>query len=311
MFHHFRGGRHPNVQGSISQQDFERIIRFLDPRRILTPFKWLEKVDEGCPNASDLCLTFDDGLLSQYEIARPVLEKYRLTAFWFVYSCVFEGELAKFEVYRAFRCRFFPDVDAFYATFFRSVSDELGVNTHDAVSEKDIERFRKSYPFYSVNDARFRLLRDRVLTNAGYEHVMDELIQERGLSLTDLAAGLWMSNDHLRHLSGDGHVVGLHSYSHPMVLGDLPYERQREEYERNSMHLKRVCGTAPIVVAHPANSYSDQTIEILKGLGVRCGFRANMAPRREGEALNPSPLELAREDHANIMPALNERGETG
>jgi peptidoglycan/xylan/chitin deacetylase (PgdA/CDA1 family) len=268
-------------------------------------------MEAGGPDAADVCLTFDDGLLSQYDVARPVLERHGLTAFWFVYSAVFEGEVAKFEVYRAFRCRFFPDVEAFYAIFFRSVRRELGIEPHDAVPANDIARHRTAYPFYSADDVRFRMLRDRVLTDAQYEHVMDDLIRARGLALTDLATDLWMTNDHLHALSGHGHVIGLHSYSHPMVLGELPRERQRDEYHRNARHLERVCGTAPVAVAHPANSYSDDTIEILKGLGVRCGFRANMAPRRHGAALNATPFELARDDQANIMSSLRNAGRNG
>jgi len=57
-------------------------------------------------------------------------------------------------------------------------------------------------------------------------------------------------------------------------------------------------------MAHPTNSYTAGTLDVLKRLGIRCGFRSNMVPARAGEGLNPTPLELARQDHANIMAQL-------
>ncbi|MBI2207815.1 MAG: polysaccharide deacetylase family protein [Candidatus Rokubacteria bacterium] len=311
MFHHFHGGRHPVVQGSISAAQLERLIRSLDTSCILSPEEWLAKLDAGRLAASDRCLTFDDALLSQVDIALPVLDAYRLKAFWFVYSSVFEGAIARFEVYRMFRCRFFPDIDMFYALFFERVTAAFAIDARAAVPDGDVDRVRNAYPFYSANDVRFRVLRDRLLTNGQYDAVLDGLIADRGLTLAELAAGLWMSADHLRSLSAAGHIVGLHSYSHPMRLGDLPDDEQRSEYEANFRHLTQICGRPPITVAHPANSYSDRTIEILTDLGVRCGFRANMAPRLPGHPLNASALELAREDHANLMRRLEAQRDTG
>ena len=113
-----------------------------------------------------------------------------------------------------------------------------------------------------------------------------------------------MSNDNLRYLADNGHSVGLHSYFHPMVLADLSYEEQFEEYKKNYLHLKDVCGRQPVAMSHPVNSYNKNTLEILKHFGIRCGFRSNMFPKREGGRINPHRLELAREDHSNIMRML-------
>lgn len=305
MFHHLHNGRHPRSQGSISQDDFERILAFVGIDRILAPGAWLEKLDANQLGEEDLCLTFDDALLCQFEIALPVLEKYRLKAFWFIYSCVFEGQAAKFEVYRAFRSRCFQNIDDFYQLFFQKVFNSDFASMVSAVLEEmEITRQRQHFPFYSVNDVKFRLIRDRALSRDEYERIMDEMIIEHGLTEEELARDLWMSDEHLRYLASQGHEVGLHSYSHPMVLADLPVDDQWQEYTRNYQHIRRVCGRSPLAMSHPANSYNDDTITILTRLGIRCGFRSNMFPRREGEGLNPSRFEIARQDHANILRML-------
>ncbi len=313
MFHHFHDAKHPRGQGSISSSDFERILGAVGMDRIMAPGTWLEDLDAAALTPSQVCLTFDDALLCQFDIALPVLEKYGLKAFWFIHSCVFEGRIASFEVYRRFRSQCFESIDDFYQTFFAKVFvSDFSDRAKLAVDDTEISRKMKCFPFYSRNDIAFRLMRDRVLDSSEYKLIMDDLMTQHGVTVQELVRDLWMTDEHLRYLVNEGHEVGLHSYSHPMVLADLPADEQRREYARNSQHIRRVCGRTPVAMAHPANSYNQQTIEILKEIGIKCGFRSNAAPGRDGEPLNPSRYELAREDHSNILFQLNKnRGATG
>jgi len=302
MFHYFHNERHPKGQGSLSQKDFANLLDFVGVHRILSPFEWLDKLASNKLEKQHLCITFDDALLCQFEIALPVLEARNLKAFWFVHSSVFEGHLGRNEIYRIFRSKYFQNVDAFYSIFFRKVSgSEFSERTEAVLEEEQIKNLLQQFPFYSVNDAKFRFMRDRALGKQNYETTMDEIILEHRLALSDLSKDLWMSNEHLSHLNQNGHVIGLHSYSHPTVLAGLSYEEQFREYEKNYLHVKEVCRRSPVAMAHPCNSYNDDTIEILKHLGIRCGFRSNMFPRAEGERANPHPFEMARQDQANIM----------
>lgn len=302
MLHHFHSGQHPKGQGSISQDEFEQLLNFVRRERIITPQEWLRRLAEGQLREGDLCLTLDDALLCQFDIALPILEKYGLNAFWFVYSNVFEGNISKFEVYRAFRSKYFNNIDAFYKVFFTNVfKSEFGDRARAVIEKTDTTQIKKAYPFYSANDIHFRAIRDQTLTRPQYEKIMDELMAAYGVDVAKLAATLWMSNSDLLYLHTHGHIIGLHSYSHPMTLSRLPTDSQREEYERNVSHITKMCGTRPVAMAHPVNSYSDATLAILAQLGIQCGFRANMFPPAPGEPLNRTTLELAREDHANII----------
>lgn len=305
MFHHFHNRQHPEVQGSISQQEFDEILKFVGLDRLLSPDEWLAKVQKGELTAGDLCVTFDDALLCQFDIALPVLERLSIKAFWFVYSSIFEGHFEKMEIYRLFRCRFFENIDEFYELFFEKVfSSEYAAAVKQAVKPTEIERMLQAFPFYSINDIQFRLIRDRVLPYVEYERLMDKMIRERGVTLEKLSKNLWMNNEHLRYLTDRGHVVGLHSYSHPTTLGALPYDNQLDEYVKNYRHIRAIYGRDPMAAAHPANSYNEHTLRILRDLGICCAFRSNMVPPREDGRINPSHLELAREDHANILQMM-------
>lgn len=307
MFHHFHGGRHKQGQGSISAKQFADILNFVGPERVLTPKEWLEKLESNQLESNDLCLTFDDGLLSQYEIALPVLNSFGLKAFWFTYSDVFEGRQNELEVFRTFRTQCFDSIDDFYRLFFAKVDASQWQEAAKRVTGKDdIKRRKHESPFYSEDDIRFRLIRDNALGVSEYSRLMRQLMHDRGASWDSLARGLWMTDDHLRNLVAEGYIVGLHSYSHPTNFASLDLTSQASEYKRNFAHLVRVCECDPLAMAHPANSYNDDTLKILRRMGLKCGFRANMSPPEPGVIINRDRLELAREDHANILRMMVE-----
>jgi peptidoglycan/xylan/chitin deacetylase (PgdA/CDA1 family) len=141
-------------------------------------------------------------------------------------------------------------------------------------------------------------VRDKILDTEAYNTVMEQMIIEAGVSLRELAQGLWMTYDCLRRLRADGHIVGLHSHTHPIRMELLQADQQEQEYVANHNCLSRVLGEPPQAMSHPCNSYNISTLVILRKLGIRLGFRANMAQ------VQASELEWPREDHANVLKEM-------
>ena len=76
MFHHFHDNKHPPSQGSISGKDFCKMIDWLSRKYNLIGAKeYLKKLNSNEIDSKDVCLSFDDALLSQYDIAFPILKK--------------------------------------------------------------------------------------------------------------------------------------------------------------------------------------------------------------------------------------------
>ena len=304
MFHHFHDETHlPSGQGSISAEKFDEILNFIGIKNILGPDEWISKLRNDKLTKSDVCITFDDGLKCQYDICVPILEKYDLKCFWFVYSSVFEGEPGKLEIYSKFRSNYFKNIDDFYKLFFNKYKKNKFKEIDKNVFEYYFHEKKSKFPFYSLNDIKFRFMRDEILNKNEYELLMDEIILDRDISVLDISKNLWLTNTHLKNLSKNGHIIGLHSYDHPTVLSKLSYDEQLEQYRKNYKHIHETCGKEVISMSHPNNSYSNDTLKILRQLNILCGFRSNLSPPKE-KKVNPNPLEIAREDHANILKKM-------
>lgn len=289
MFHHFYGDTHPQSQGSISAEQLAQIIEHY--KKVLVPAaEWAERARSGRLK-DEVCLTFDDNLRCQFDIAYPILNDYHLTAFWFVSTAIFAAQPDLLEVYHRFRNKYFSNVEDFYRAFF-AVADHQG-----ELATFKPATYLPQYSFYTDDDRRFRYLRDEVLSVQEYNQAMSVLLTQYQVTVAELAVKLWMDEDQLRALKAAGHIVGLHSHTHPTNLKKLSVDEQRAEYEQNKTTLTKILGAEPTAVSHPCGSYDDDTLKILADLGISLGFRDTMTA-------GPSQLELPRQDHANIIKEL-------
>ena len=68
--------------------------------------------------------------------------------------------------------------------------------------------------------------------------------------------------------------------------------------------MKSITKKKPVTMSHPLGSYNKTTLKILNNLGILCGFKS-YAKTYKGKKINPSFLELAREDSTNILKLIN------
>jgi len=298
MFHHFHDDFHLPSQGSLSASDFDLMISWLSDRYdILDAQQYIDRFLSQTLKNTDICLSFDDALKCQYDIALPVLRKNNIHAFFFVYSSAFSDNPDFLEIFRYFRNNQFDNVDEFYNSFF-------GHLIHKDENEYLIQQqqyssldYLSSFPMYSENDKWFRYLRDQYLGHEKYTNLMLELISEKNFDINEVKKKLWLREDELLKIHESGHVVGLHSYSHPTEMSKLTLEQQMKEYKKNFTHLSKVLKTSEITsMSHPCGDYNLDTLSLLKGMGIQIGFRSNMGVKKI-----KSPLEIPREDHANVF----------
>ena len=299
LFHHFHGAGHPKGQGSVSARTFREILEFAGVDNFLPAQEWRERAEADQLEAHHLCVTFDDNLLCQFEIALPVLEEMGMTAFWFIYTSPFEGQAVKLEIYRYFRTTAFEQIKDFYRAFFAAA--ERCNPEHDirgTIAGDKAKTYLPTKSFYSVADRQYRFVRDRLLSDDDYERIMSTMMRDLDFDPDAVCDRLWIREDGLRHLTGSGHVIGLHSHSHPTRISSLSSRDQEEEFGKNAQILESIIGETPCVAAHPCGDYNRQTLDVLRRLGVRLAFRADM------EMGASSALEQPRINHAELLRQL-------
>jgi peptidoglycan/xylan/chitin deacetylase (PgdA/CDA1 family) len=125
------------------------------------------------------------------------------------------------------------------------------------------------------------------------------MMEVDGFDADGARQALWMDMDHLRSLHNEGHVLGLHSHTHPTRVTALPRERQIWELETNTAWLRQATGTTPDCMAYPCGDYDEGLLSILHDQGIRLGFQSKLT---DTDGL----MEIPRLDHAIAM-TINER----
>lgn len=309
MFHHFHGLKdHLSGQGSISKDDFFKIIKFIGKKNIVNADEFLIKFRENKLSDKDVCLTFDDNLKCQYDIALPVIEDMKIKSFFFSSSSRFTGNLDLLEVFRYFRLKYFNSIDEFCNDFLKILSSYKNKNLDKFFqsNKTTIDIWKKKFPFYSLKDIQFRLARDFFLLNReDYYELMLTMFKEKNFKYQSIINKLLMSENDLKKIHKLGHIVGLHSHSHPARLENLTYKEQYNEYQSNKKILSKILGIEKISsMSHPAGSYNDHTLRILEKLNVEIGFKQVMALEGKMKKINNSKFEIARQDHANIIKMI-------
>ena len=157
MFHrlHKRVDK-PTGQGSINEDNFEKILLNIGIQNILSPEEWTTKLELNLLKNTDVCLTFDDGLESHFSIAKPVLHKYGLKAFFFIYTKIFENKIDLNEVASYLLSRKFGSFLDYYRQFknFFKISEKEYSNPDFLKMKVD---FNTRFPFYSYEDIQKKL----------------------------------------------------------------------------------------------------------------------------------------------------------
>ena len=309
MFHHFHDyGVHKKANGSIDKDDFYKMINFIGRDNILDADVFFEKLNNKKLKDNEVCLTFDDGIKCQIDIALPILEELKIKSFFFAYTSIFEENSNNLEVFGYFRNHYFNSVDEFYDNFYKVLDKNLTSyfeDNIDTIKEKKIKS-----PHYSISDIKFRLIRDSYLTKSQYEKMMLFMFEEKKFNHKEFAKKLTFKKNDLRTLNNLGHLIGLHTPSHPTLIEKLNYDEQKNEYEISLSKISKILNKPKDEIkymSHPSGSYNNDTLEILKELGIELGFKALMIiePEKGMKKINNSFLEIARQNHSEIYKMMN------
>ena len=295
MFHHFHNKLHKKTQGSISAFQFLKIIKYVKSKyNLINSHEFYEKVINKKIEKKDVCLTFDDCLKSQFDIAFPVLKKNNISAFFFIYSSIFDKKPNNLEIFRDFRNTKFPNIDKFYECFFNLLKKNFHKD-YLLFKKKFKKNYLLKYKFYTLNDRKFRFCRDKILPNNIYERIMISLMRQKKYKLKNAKKKLFMSKKNIKSLIENQNSIGLHSDSHPFDIYKLSFKKQYKDYKKNYDFLFKNFKIKAFSMSHPFGRYNKDSLKVLKKLEIKIGFLSN------NQKFKRSNLEISRVDHNNYL----------
>ena len=104
---------------------FFKIINFIGRKNILDADVFFEKLKRNKLKNNEVCLTFDDAIKSQIDVALPVLEEFKIKSFFLFILQLFEGSPDNLEIFRFFRTNYFNSINEFYIHFYKAIDKDL------------------------------------------------------------------------------------------------------------------------------------------------------------------------------------------
>jgi len=293
MFHHFHSKKYTKSDGSISRKDFISILTKININKITSSENFLI-------NKKNICLTFDDSLKCQYDIAFPILKKLNIKAFWFIYSSLNPNKY-NIELFRKFRNTKYKKFDNFYMDFLKLLKNKKDVDLFLTNNKKNIKKIKKEYSFYSINEIKFRFIRDKFLKQNQYNKIIQKMYKNKNFDFKKEIKNIFLSKKEIKDLSNDGQIIGLHSHNHPTKISLLKKKDQYNEYITNKKILEKIIKKKITVSSHPSGDYNLQTLQILKKIGITHSFRSNIKIDKKFTNSSFRNLVIPREDHINLL----------
>ena len=92
MFHRFTDQNDQMTgQGSIHPSALKKFIEANGSDKFFSDKDLENFVNEGEVSDGKICLTFDDGLMSQFTSAKPILDSFGIKCLWFIYTKIFKN----------------------------------------------------------------------------------------------------------------------------------------------------------------------------------------------------------------------------
>lgn len=230
---------------------FERLICFLARTfHVITLGDAITHLSHGTLPPRSLVITFDDGYADNAEIALPILQRYGLTASFFVSAGVLDGGLM----------------------WNDSIIECIRACQH---AEIDLEDFGLGR--YSLSGVGERLhVIEMLLPKIKYQRLFEreESIKtlHRICGVTDLPANLMMSSNQVRKMHLAGMEIGAHTVNHP-ILSTLTNSEAMIEIAEGRTKLESIIDAPVHIFAYPNGKpdrdFNHSHVSIVKHLGFR------------------------------------------
>lgn len=294
MFHYFHNEDVKQYgQGSISENNLEKMINKIERKNILDIDDWLEKFNNCTLKKGEVCFTIDDGLKIQYDVALPILNKYNIKAGWYIYTNPINEKYEILDIYKYFCGNYYDSYEKFYNDFFCLFKKEDFLKYEQECLDK---KYLQDDIIYTYNDRLFRYIRDIILNKYDFTNYIKILMQKHNITIEELVKNIWISQEEIKELSKT-QLIGLHSTSHPTRMDYLNYNDQYNEYNNNKQMLEKIIEKPIFTTTYPCGRYNKDTFDIQKKINIKYAFISYL----EHIDLNEKNMKIQRIDSTDAL----------
>ena len=198
----------------------------------------------GLPKNS-VVLTFDDGLLDQYQAAQAILNTRGIKGIFFITSQPLMDMHAN-TLQKTHWLRANTEPSAFEGQLLNLLSDDW---KKKLTEPKTITAAEKIYIYDSPSVGRIKYLINFLLPESLMDEISSKMLDDRGIDEGNFCSEVYMSKENIKELHLGGHLIGAHGHKH------IPFTRipdnDNKEIEMNTHFLSTLTGVKPNWVSYP------------------------------------------------------------
>ena len=193
------------------------------------------------------CITFDDGYADNHQVALPILQKYGLTATFFIATGFLDGgRMWNDTLIESIRGCSLPVLDL----------SSLGWGHHALGSIDD----RRAAIAFLIHQIKYLSVAQRITVTEQVAH----------LARAQLPRELMMTTHGVKAMRHAGMQIGAHTESHP-ILARLSDEQARQEIQGSKRFLEQLLGERVSLFAYPngkpGEDYTQRSVDLVRSLG--------------------------------------------
>jgi peptidoglycan/xylan/chitin deacetylase (PgdA/CDA1 family) len=246
MLHYLHNRKFSKITGSISEKKFENIVK-----------KNLKK---------NFIYTFDDGLKSQYFIAKPILEKYKQKGIFFINTFHLKNKYNYNEISKFFIKLYYKNIKNYFKDFQKLLKNSFKFKINQ------INKIKIKFPYYKLEEIKLRILRSENLKL--YNKILIRIMKNKKFNYKKKHKSIYMGKKEILDLSKN-HIVGLHTHNHLFNFDMLSKKKQYNEIYTNKKILEKIIKKKIIHFSYPVGKYNNDTLNILKKFKIIYAFKNN------------------------------------
>ncbi len=259
---------------AVSPENFEQQLKVLQKNYKVVSLQALYKQYFLRPfQKKCIAITFDDGYLDNFLVAGPLLEKYKMPATFFVTSKnigserYFWWDELEYIILQSQELPPFLNIDIAGEPFSFNLEAEKLLTGEMRKKHRNYDAFEP----VTLRGALYLELWKKMspLLADEQERVLERIREWAGIKPASGKNYTCMSEKHLKELAGKSlFSIGGHTLSHP-ALSFHNKETQLREIKGNKEYLEGLCGRKVEMFAYPSGSFNNETINVLKELGIK------------------------------------------